>query len=227
MDLVAPGIGTLRESPLHASLKAHFGAGARSEVAVAGYVIDLVRGDELVEIQTRGFSALRPKLNALLPNHQVRVVHPIPSHKWIVKVADTGEILSRRKSPKRGSTVDVFAELVSIPSALADPNFSLDIVLTHEDEVQRYDGKRGWRRRGWVVQERVLLELAGVTRIEQPADLWKLLPQSLPGEFTTADLATGIGCQRRVAQQVAYCLRKLGLVESVGKRGNTIRYCRT
>ena len=51
----APWIGTLRERPLHASLKRWYAEpGDRAEVAVDGYVIDLVRGDLLIEVQTRG-----------------------------------------------------------------------------------------------------------------------------------------------------------------------------
>ena len=59
----APGIGTLRERPLHASLKRWYAEpGDRTEVAVDGYVIDLVRGDLLIEVQTRGLSSARHKV---------------------------------------------------------------------------------------------------------------------------------------------------------------------
>ena len=62
----APGIGTLRERPLHASLKRWYAEpGDRTEVAVDGYVIDLVRGDLLIEVQTRGLSSARHKVAAL------------------------------------------------------------------------------------------------------------------------------------------------------------------
>ena len=46
--------------------------GDRTEQPVDGYVADLVRGDELIEIQTRNFGALKRKLSALLQNHAVR-----------------------------------------------------------------------------------------------------------------------------------------------------------
>jgi len=79
-------IGTLRERPLHASLKRWYARpGDRTEVAVAGYVIDLVRDDLLIEIQTRGFSGMRPKVVSLLDRgHRLRIVHPIAVDRWIV-----------------------------------------------------------------------------------------------------------------------------------------------
>ena len=92
------GIGELREGPLHAELKRRMAVpGDRFEVRVDGYVIDLVRSDgELVEIQTGGFSPLRGKLDALLDRHVIRIVHPVPARRRIVRVNDEGEILSTR-----------------------------------------------------------------------------------------------------------------------------------
>ena len=47
------GIGLLNEKPLHASLKQWYARpGDRFEVAVGGFVIDIVRDDLLIEIQT-------------------------------------------------------------------------------------------------------------------------------------------------------------------------------
>ena len=60
-------------------------------------MIDLVRADgELVEIQTGGFSPLRSKLDALLDRHRMRIVHPVPAQRRIVRVDEAGEVLSRR-----------------------------------------------------------------------------------------------------------------------------------
>lgn len=72
----SPRIGILRERPLHASLKHWYAqAGDRFEVPVDGYVIDLVRGDLLIEIQTRGFAPMKRKVTDLLARgHPVRIV---------------------------------------------------------------------------------------------------------------------------------------------------------
>src|SRR3954452_3537545 len=80
-------IGVLREGPLHRELKALLAApGDAFEVKVGGYVIDLVRADgELVEIQTGSFSPLRAKLDALLDGHRIRIVHPVPAQRRIIR----------------------------------------------------------------------------------------------------------------------------------------------
>ena len=61
--------------------------GDQLESKVDGYVIDLVRGDLLVEVQTANFSAIKRKLVKLLENHPVRLVYPIPSEKWILRIS--------------------------------------------------------------------------------------------------------------------------------------------
>ena len=221
-------IGTLNESPLHADLKAWYARpDDRFEVAVDGFVVDIVRGDLLVEIQTANFSSIKRKLAALTANHRVRLVYPVARERWIVKLARDGRGRpKRRKSPKRGSIEEVFKELVSFPHLLADPSFSLDVLLVQEEEVRHYDGKRGWRRRGWVTDERRLLQVVESRIFETPADLAALIPTSLPEPFTTAELAAAVGRPRWLAQKMAYCLREMGMVSPVGKRGNAILYVR-
>jgi hypothetical protein len=224
----SPHVGTLREKPLHADLKLWYREPDDTfEQPVDGFVIDIVRGDLLIEIQTRSFSSMKRKLTALLPQHQVRIVHPIAVEQWIVKVDAAGEIVSRRKSPKRAGTHDVFSELVSFPEMLADPNLSLDLLLVRTQQVRRHDATKAWRRKGWVVEENQLLEVTGSLTVRSTEDLAALLPDVLPDEFTTVDLSRALRCSRRLAQQMAYCLRRTGGVEVVGKDGRAVLYRRT
>ena len=61
-------IGTLSEKSLHAGLKEWLSQpGDTFEVKVDGFVIDIVRGDVLFEIQTRHLYAMKRKLSKLLP----------------------------------------------------------------------------------------------------------------------------------------------------------------
>ena len=221
-----PHIGTLREKPLHASLKRWYSrTGDGFEVAVNGFVVDLVRDDLLIEVQTRGFSSMKKKLTTLLDlGHQVRIVHPIPVHKWIVKVTADGTILSRRRSPKHGSPVDVFAELVSFPHLLDHPNLDIDLILTNEEEYRRHTPDSSWRRKGWTVEERRLIEVVDTLLISDSGDLAALLPTDLPNPFTTADLAARLGKPRRTAQQMTYCLRIADVIVAVSKTGNSVEY---
>lgn len=225
---MARKISTLNEKPLHAALKKWYARpNDQFEVSVDGFIVDVVRGDLLVEIQTRNFAAVKQKLARLTAHHPVRLVYPIAREKWIVKLAQDGHSrLSRRKSPKRGALEQVFEELVSLPKLLSNPNFSIDVLLIQEEEIRRYDGSRGWRRRGWVTHERRLLQVVGQRLFKTPADMGALLPSALAEPFTTSDLAAAIAKPRRLAQKMAYCLREMGAIAAVGKRGNAILYTR-
>ena len=223
-----PHVGTLGEKPLHAALKRWYAEeGDRVEEPVDGFVIDLVRDGLLIEIQTRGFSSMKRKLARLLDGHVVRVVHPIAVEKWILKLDESGEVISRRKSPKRGAAVDLFGELVSFPGLIAHADLTIELLLTREEEVRRFDATKVWRRKGWVVEERRLLDVVDRLVVGSPEDLASFLPSELPSEFTTADLAAALRRPRRLAQQMTYCLRRLGVIEEVGKNGNAIMYSRS
>ena len=141
-------ISTWNESPLHAALKEWVAyPGDQFEAAVDGYIVDILRGDHLIEIQTGNFASIRDKLIALVEHHPVRLVYPVAEQKWIVKLPKDGEAdigsLPRRKSPKRGTFEEVFRELVSFPQLVTHHNFTLDVLLIHEEELRRYDGREG------------------------------------------------------------------------------------
>lgn len=218
-------IGSLNEKPLHAALKEWYRRpGDQVEAPIEGFVVDLVRDGLLIEIQTRGFSSMRRKYDRLLDSHPMLLVHPVAAHKWIVKLDGDGREVSRRRSPKRGIAADVCEELVSFPSLLSHPNFALEIALVEEEEVRRPDAKKGWRRGGFVIEERRLIDVLETLELGSPRGLLSLLPDGLPDPFTTADLARGLGRSRHLAQEVAYCLRVSGAVEAIGRDKRGILY---
>jgi len=221
-------IGTLNEKSLHAALKAWYAQPHdQFEVSIDGFVIDIVRGTQLIEIQTRSFASIKRKLAQLTRHHPVHLVYPVAQEKWIIKLdkVDQSEA-SRRKSPKRGSVEHLFDELVSFPNLLKNRNFSLEVLLIQEEEVRRQEAGRAWRRRGWVTQERRLLGVVDQVRFDTLADLGQLIPETLPDPFTTADLARVTGEPRRLVQRMAYCLREIGIIKPVGKQGRAILYTR-
>ena len=62
--------------------------------------------------------------------------------------------------------------------------------------------------------------------LQTPDDVATLIPSELDEPFTTQDLADALGQPRRLAQQMAYCLRKMGTIERAGKRQRSILYTR-
>lgn len=221
-------IGTLSETSLHAALKAYLAQpGDLQETLVSGYHIDLLQGELLVEIQTGSFNKIRPKLQALLPDHPVRIVHTVPKQKWIVRRRPSGSLVSRRKSPRRGILLDIFTELVYLPTLINHPNFSLLALYTHEEEIWQDDGKGSWRRKGWSIADRTLLEVSGSELFRSPADYLKLLPASLPLPFTVRSLADTLKIRLYLAQKMAYTLYQAGLIERVGKQRRAYLYTPT
>ena len=75
-----------------------------------------------------------------------------------------------------------------------------------------------------MVADQFLLGRGESFALHAAADLARLLPVPLRAEFDTAELAADLGVARWIAQRIAYCLREMGAVEAIGKRGNAIRY---
>lgn len=179
----------------------------------------------MIEVQTRGFSSIRRKVSTLLElGHRLLIVHPVAVDRRIVKVDPDGTIVGRRRSPRHGTVIDVFAELVSFPALMTHPRLELDVLLTVEEEYRTQSPGRNWRRNGWSVVERRLVEVVGSVFLRNAEDLMGLIPDGLPETFTTADLAESLGRPRRAAQQMAYCLRHAGVIEEVGKRGTSVEF---
>lgn len=226
-QMESPHIGTLNEKPLHASLKAWLAEpGDQFEVRIGRFVADIVRGSQLIEVQTGSTSPLKRKLSSLLKHHAVHLVIPIARQKTIITLNEQGEIVSSRKSPKRGELLDVFHQLVSIRTLLGDANFSVEALLIHVEEIRRPRGKRTRRWKDWEVQERRLVEVLDHATFHHPGDFLVAIPSSLKDPFTTADLARATGRPRRMAQQIAYCLREMGALEAIDRKRNGILYVR-
>jgi hypothetical protein len=220
------GIGTLQETSLHASLKDWYAQpGDILEARVGGYVIDILHQDLLVEIQTRNFSALKHKLARLIEQHRIRLVYPLTREKWILyQESPGGKILRRRKSPRHAELADLFIELVRLPELAIHENFSLEVLLTHEEEIRLKDGGGSWRRKGWSISDRRLVKVVERHLFSSVKDYEDLLPSGLPAAFTSADLAERLGKPRYLAQKMAYCFRKMNILSICGKTGNSIIY---
>src|SRR5205085_1166082 len=86
-------------------------------------------------------------LDALLDRHRMRIVHPVPARRSVVRVDAAGELLSRRASPLRPTATAIFAGLVSFPTLLSHPHLTVEVLLCAEDHVRAPTPRRGRRRR--------------------------------------------------------------------------------
>jgi hypothetical protein len=214
----------MTEYSLHSEIKDWYSAlGGQVEVKVEDFIVDVVKDDLLIEIQTRNLSAIKQKLRKLLVNNQVRLVYPIAKVKWIVHVSNTGELVRKRRSPKKGKTIDLFTELISLPSLVNEKNFSFEVLLIEEEEHRCDDGKGSWRRKGVSIKDRKLLKVFERFVFENRTDFLRLLPK-LDAPFTNKSLAKKMGISVRLAQKITYCLRKMNLIIVDGKKRRELQF---
>jgi len=213
----------MNEYSLHSAIKNWYSLpGDKFEVRIDDFIVDIVRKPLLIEIQTRNFSAIKKKLTKLLENHRVRLVYPIPQRKWIVHLTESGEIVRRRKSPKKGRLFDLFYELVRTPNLIREENFSLEVLMIEEEEVRCNDGRGSWRRRGVSIKDRRLMNVDGKTLFKNEKDFLRFLPSDLVKPFTNKELAKLSGISINLARKITYCLRKTGTITTVGKKGKEL-----
>ncbi len=219
------GIGTLGEKTLHAVVKNYVEPDEDfHEVPLEGYVADIYRDGHIFEIQTANFNTMRRKLATLLPLYAVTIVYPVPATKWLRWIdEETGEITERRKSPKRGTPQAVFAELYKIKMFLKNPNLSIRILLIDVEESRFLNGWSRDRKKGSSRQDRIPIGLVEEYTIECIEDYRMLIPPELAG-FTTKEYAKATKLTVNRAQTALNVLHYLGVVERIGKKGNSYVY---
>jgi len=216
------------ETSLHRQLKQLYAQrGARQEVALGDYRIDVVNPRTLVEIQHGSLAAIRDKVACLVRENRLLVVKPIVARKRILKLRKAGgKVVTSRWSPKRGILLDLFDELVYFTRVFPHVNLVLDVPLVQVEE-RRFPGhgRRRWRRESdFQVEDQQLINVEATHRFQTAEDLCRLLPTGLPEIFHTGHLAQLLHTHRWVAGRIAYCMRKTGGTIEVGKQGNSKLY---
>lgn len=222
------GVGTLQEKTIHAVLKNYYEPDpSKQEQKVAGFVADIFTGQEIIEIQTRGFYKLRRKLEAFLPLYPVTIVYPVTHLKWLRWVnEETGEVSKPRKSPKVGSAVSVFPELYRLKMFLPNQQLKFHIVLLDVEEYRLLNGWSKDKKKGSTRNDGIPTDLFDIVTLETISDFAQLLPSGLPDEFTSTDLKQLLRCNKALAGVMLNILAHIGVIHKTGKKGNSIIYSR-
>ncbi len=223
-------INTYAESQLHRTLKNLYAADSqgKTEQEVLGKICDIVAGDgSIIEIQTGSLSKLHGKLGLLLPHYRVKVVYPLVVKKTIETRKKDGALMSRRKSPKKQCLLDMFSELTAIFPYLLDKNFILEVLevsvtehrIKEDAPVQLVNKSRRFKR-DWYKEDKSLETIHATHQFTSAEDYLALLPKELPETFTIKGASSML--KGRNVPRMLWVLRKMGLVEQVGKQGRSL-----
>lgn len=223
------GIGTLGERTLHMILKNFFEPDTQyHEQKVGRYVADICRDDEIIEVQTRSFAALRKKLEAYRGKYRVTVVYPISNIKYVSWIEpETGEISKRHKSPKQGKPWDVLREFYSLCPIMPLEGVRFMLVFVNTDEFRMRTGRSTDKKKfGARRYERIPTELCDIVTLENPSDFAALIPHTLGERFTAAEFARAAKMTPRAVGYAMRVLTTLGVIEHTDMQGRAYVYTR-
>ena len=223
------GIGTYNEKILHKILKRTVTDDVTCiEVKVGSYMADVREAGRITEIQTGGFYPLAPKLAYFLDSTDdaIAVIHPITEELTIIRVdPESGEVLRRAKSPKKGRARDVLPELWYLREIFPNERLTLVIPLIHAEEY-RYSERMRHRKQGAYDAHFLPLSASVWIEIATLADVAALLPDELRTKdgFTAEQFGKAMGMPkgRRRAVALLFLCQK-GIVRRE-KKGRAFRY---
>lgn len=223
-------IGEQSEKLIHGALKYYADMDpSHHEVPIYGYVADVLNEEkgEIFEIQTRSFERLREKLAAFLLKYRVTIIYPVIRHKYICWVEPgSGEIMSRRKSPRSGRASDILPEIYALPDFQDMKNLSFWVILMDAEEYRLQDGYAREGKKGSHRMERLPLQLAGEYRVETAEDYVRLIPEDLTEPFDRMALLKALRLKGRRGSAALQCLLRAGAVVQAGKEGRKTIYIR-
>ena len=231
----AEGIGVYSEKRVHAIIK-HFLCDDESchEVKILpgkkgqkGIVADVFTDGMAYEVQTGSFYPLVRKIEAYLRKTEipVTVIYPIAAEKWINWMdPETGAILKRTRSTKKGRVSDVMKEIYWFRDFLPESRLTVCVFLLDVEEFRFRDGWDKSRTRGATKYDRIPTVLKQIVRLRDPEDYARFLPPELPSEFKASDYARLSGIRGVATYGSLQVLCKLGLIEPSEIRGRAQWY---
>lgn len=237
---------TLNESDLHKTLKVLYAETyeGKTEVEQNGHIYDIVtKKGNIIEIQTRNLSKLLPKImDTIEKGHNVKIVHPVIIRKTIILRDTDGNIISKRKSPKKGSIYNLFPELTGIYPILLNKHFSLEILEINMIEerikspapVQSKNQKRRFKK-DWIKSNKILEEILCTKIFNCKENYINLLPADLPDSFCAKDLKLSLqkdktlpSSAEKQAHLILWVLKHMNLIQEtdVIKRNKYYMICK-
>lgn len=222
------GIGTLSEKTLHAVLKNFYEPDINhQEIKIENFIADIFRDNEIIEIQTRSFNNMRRKLDLFLKLYPVTIVYPIPYTKYLVWIDSvTGEVVSRRKSPKKGNPFDAFRELYKIKMFLDNPNLSICLTFIDIEEYRLLNKNPKYSKYHTVRYDRIPTALQDEIFLHKPSDYTGLIPDTVPDKFTVKQFAKICKITEGTAGLTLNIMNSIKAIKRTGNNGRAYVYSR-
>lgn len=187
-------INTYNESNLHQTLKNIYSMefSGKTEQKFGRFICDIITNKEIIEIQTSNISALKEKIKFCIENNRpIRIIHPLIEEKTIITLSQTGELITKRKSPRKQSIYSVLKGLTGIYDYLTNDLFTLEIIYINAEEihiktespVQTQNKSRRFLK-NYINSEKKLVSINRKQIFKTKTDYLKLLPAGMPEIFT-------------------------------------------
>lgn len=222
-------IGTYKEKRLHQILKKFIEDDeACHEIPIGAYVADILRGDEIVEVQTGSFYPMREKIRYYLEETEfsVNIVRPLPYIKWCLWIdPESGEITSRKKSPKKTLPKDIMRDLLFLCDFLGNERLKITFLLLEEEEYRYLCGWSTDKKKGSKRFQMIPIALIDEKVYKTSTDYLEFLPDSLGDSFTASEYMKASGIRSYGGYAALKILSHFGFVEkSEEKRGRSFLY---
>lgn len=216
------GIGELAEKTLHHLVKNLYESNIlNQEIKIENYYVDILNGDNIIEIQTKQFNKLRDKLEYLLSlnKYVVNIVYPIFTSKMIY-LLDNDKIVKSYKSPKKLHIPEVFYELYKIKPFLNNNSLKITLLLLEIDEYRQINNSR----KRYICYNRIPKKFIDEIILSDNTDYLSLLPIDLGEKFTSKDLSLLTKTDIKYVNKMLNVLKYLNAIEVIGKDGKKYIY---
>ncbi len=237
-EKVRDGIGLLAEKRLHGLFKRWVvDDAACHEVKIVGrgerprkFVADVLTPEgRIVEVQTGKLYPLHKKLSFYMEqtDHPVTVLHPIFATKYVSWIdRESGEVVSRKKSPLHQTPLHALAELRPFIPYLGTERFSLCLPMVVVEEFRLLDGWGKGGKRGSHRFELIPMELLDTYCLHTVADYAALFPEAeaLNVPFTAKSFGRVSRLRTYAIYDALAVFEALGVIERCGKEGRATLY---
>lgn len=220
---IRDSIGRMSEKRLHRIIKSFVAKDpATHEISVGKYIADALADGEILEIQTKAFSRLAPKLEYYLREtpYSVTVVYPVIRNRMLIRIdPETGEILRKQTSPKHGESINALPELFCIRDFLPNERIKIRLLFIDAEEY-RYSERVRYRRTGAYDSEFFPTALIGEEEYKYAEDFERFIPSDRTS-FTASEYSKITKLTGRKLYAALALLCSLGILK---KENRT--YCR-